>query len=218
MDPCVECFWLRISSGIKSRSSDLNSRETPLYTGKAIPVQTYYRPEWFQEVEAPRVRDNRHMKMARLLALRTGRLYPQELFLVLTSVRGWVDPRAIVRPEGLCQLKIPMAPSGIEPANFRLVGQFLNQLRHSLPHNGLYLVQNCPDHPGIRITERPPYYIDERVSKAVLRLECLLRTPHRGGTVSIPGQLLSDMRWTKWHRHRGLSAWNAVFPISVSCH
>jgi len=67
------------------------------------------------------------MKVANLSALCTERLYP-----LLISVTGKVDPRVIVRPEGLSQRKSKMTPSGIEPATFS----------HRLPHNALYILAN----------------------------------------------------------------------------
>ena len=53
------------------------------------------------------------MKVVRLSALRTGRFYPLENISV--------NVRATVRPEGLCQWKILVTASGIEPATFLLV-------------------------------------------------------------------------------------------------
>jgi hypothetical protein len=51
----------------------------------------------------------------------TGYPLPPGRFLVLISVRSWVDPRVIVRLEELGQLKNPVTSSRIEPATFRLV-------------------------------------------------------------------------------------------------
>jgi hypothetical protein len=49
------------------------------------------------------------------------------------SVRGWVDPRAIVWPEGMCQWINPMTLLGIDPATFWFVAQYLNHCVTTCP-------------------------------------------------------------------------------------
>jgi len=67
-----------------------------LYKGKAVPLQARRGPEGSRKLSFPdfvtTAQDG-----GRLSALRTGRLYPQKILLVLTSVRGWVNPRAMVQ-------------------------------------------------------------------------------------------------------------------------
>jgi hypothetical protein len=105
-------------------------------TSKCKVTQSHYRPG--QTLRVPG-----GSQISRQSALEGGKgcqphapaaFISQEIFLVLISVRGWVEPRAIVWPEGLCQWKLPVTPWEIKLATFRLVAQCLNQLRHCVPH------------------------------------------------------------------------------------
>ena len=76
--------------------------------------------------QAPTFPENRHVKLVTLPTPSAGHIYPQEIFLVLISVRGGVDPSVIMLSEVL-------TPSGIEPAPFRLIAQCLKHLRQRVP-------------------------------------------------------------------------------------
>ena len=66
--------------------------------GKAVTLQAWKGTEGSRTLRFPNfVTTAQHS--GRLSALRTGRLYPQEILLVLIYARGRVDPSAIMRSE-----------------------------------------------------------------------------------------------------------------------
>ena len=72
--------------------------------GKVVPLQVWSGPEGSRKLRFP------DFMTSAQDGGRVVSLYSQEIHLVLISVRGWVDPRAIVRPEGLCHWKILVTP------------------------------------------------------------------------------------------------------------
>ena len=117
----------------RSKESEKGNRVTISRSkGKAVPLQAWSGPESSRKLRFPNF-----MRTAqdggKVLSLTHRPPLPQEIFLVLISVRGWVDPRAIVWPEGLCHWKIPMRPSGIEPVTCRFVAQYLNHYATAYP-------------------------------------------------------------------------------------
>ena len=67
--------------------------------GKAVPLQTWSGPDGSRKLRFPDFMTTAQ-DGGKVVSLTHGRFYPQEMVLVLISVRGGVDPRTIVRSEG----------------------------------------------------------------------------------------------------------------------
>jgi hypothetical protein len=93
-----------------------------------------FRPIGLWDIEAPTFsRQSVHRWRWGYQPYAPAALYPQIVTWYSFMLESWSDTRAIVRLEGLGQLKIPMASSEIETATFRLVVQCLSQLRYRVP-------------------------------------------------------------------------------------
>ena len=105
--------------------------------GKAVPLQAWTGPEGSRKIRFPDFVTTAQYG-DRLSALRTGRLYPQEILLVLISVRGWVDP--IVLSEGFYVKENSTDTSWDRPVTFRYVAQHLSTVLPRSPVNEYVLI------------------------------------------------------------------------------
>jgi hypothetical protein len=133
----------RMASGMKIRKASSRSSVTSLDRENIILVLcnnilshfielriSLYRPIEVQ-VEAPEFLDNRHMKVVRLSALRTGCLYPSGK---MPGTHFCYRLSRLQCPIAARRIK-SVTPSEIEPATCRRAARCLNQLSHRVPYH-----------------------------------------------------------------------------------
>jgi hypothetical protein len=118
------------------------------HNDKSHPITGLDRPFGLQEVEGPTISRQSAQEGSKVVSHTHWLFYPPGDIPCTHYVRSWVEPRAIVRLEGLSQWKIPTTPPRIEPATFWLVVQCLYQLRYCIPpylsHTTINIFCNSP--------------------------------------------------------------------------
>jgi hypothetical protein len=97
--------------------------------GKAVPLQAWNGPKGSRKLRFSYFLTTAQDGGKFVSLTHRPHLPPREILLVLISVRGCFDPRAIMRSEEF----MSMTPSGIEPATFLFVAQYLNHCASAVP-------------------------------------------------------------------------------------
>jgi hypothetical protein len=125
VDRCYSnLYWVSVKPAALSSRIIVN-RLNEIILKKKV-KQSLDRPWGFQEVGSPRFQDNRHMRMVRLSALRTGRLYPPG------NIPGTHFCYRLSRPQGRSAAGRIMSTKNSND----IIGnrtRELNQLRHRVP-------------------------------------------------------------------------------------